>query len=116
MESEAKRIPKEKAELEGPYECECGGHFMLDVTFLDQVCDVINCPYCKIALKVPDAAKFSTTIKWGGEGTFTSAYHFDTQAELDAFIHGVNEGAGRLDCEIIEPTTREEGTANAKTI
>ena len=41
--------PKEKhlCELEGPYECEdCGGHVMLDATYLDQVEKFAYCPYC----------------------------------------------------------------------
>ncbi len=34
-------------ELEGPYECHsCGGHIMLDATFLDQVSESVPCPYC----------------------------------------------------------------------
>ena len=35
-------------ELEGPYECPlCGGHIMLDATYLDQVETRIRCPYCE---------------------------------------------------------------------
>jgi len=34
-------------ELEGPYECPwCGGHVMLDATFLEQVELKVRCPYC----------------------------------------------------------------------
>ena len=36
-------------ELEGPYECSnCGGHMMLDATYLDQVTDMVTCPYCGV--------------------------------------------------------------------
>jgi len=36
-----------KCELEGPYECPaCGGHIMIDSTFLDQVGKEVRCPYC----------------------------------------------------------------------
>lgn len=42
------KVAKEKTELEGPYECQgCGGHVMLDSTFLDQVAEWVGCPYCK---------------------------------------------------------------------
>lgn len=35
-------------ELIGPYECPlCGGHFSVDVTYLDQVSQTINCMYCQ---------------------------------------------------------------------
>jgi DNA-directed RNA polymerase subunit RPC12/RpoP len=41
-----KAIKKEKCELEGPYECgNCGGHIMIDASFLKQVSDSITCPY-----------------------------------------------------------------------
>jgi len=41
-------VKKCKCELEGPYECPwCGGHIMLDATFLDQVASVVVCPYCE---------------------------------------------------------------------
>ena len=42
-----KEIDIEKTELEGPYECPCcGGHIMLDGTYLDQVIELVICPYC----------------------------------------------------------------------
>ena len=42
-----KLVEKNKCELEGPYECEnCGGHIMIDASFLEQVSDSITCPYC----------------------------------------------------------------------
>jgi uncharacterized Zn-finger protein len=41
------KVSMEKTELEGPYECPyCGGHFMIDATYLDQVDITINYPYC----------------------------------------------------------------------
>ena len=41
-------VPKARTELEGPFECgQCGGHMMLDATFLEQVSDKVTCPYCK---------------------------------------------------------------------
>jgi len=37
-----------KTELDGPYECSgCGGHLMIDATFLLQVSEEITCPYCE---------------------------------------------------------------------
>ena len=40
-------VSNSKCELEGPYECPyCGGHIMLDATFLDQVELKVKCPYC----------------------------------------------------------------------
>lgn len=42
-----RKVKKEKCELEGPYECPCcGGHIMLDATYLDQVEEIALCPYC----------------------------------------------------------------------
>lgn len=44
----AKLVLKENTELCGPYECpHCAGHMMLDATFLDQVNEIVSCPYCK---------------------------------------------------------------------
>lgn len=41
-------VEEERAELEGPFECSsCGGHLMIDVSFLDQVSYKITCPYCQ---------------------------------------------------------------------
>jgi hypothetical protein len=50
----AKPINRDQCELSGPYECGCGGHIMLDATFLDQVSSTITCPYCERALTIPD--------------------------------------------------------------
>lgn len=48
-----KKKKKCMVDLEGPYECPlCGGHFMIDVTFLDQVDNNIYCMYCKKRLTV----------------------------------------------------------------
>jgi len=50
-----KLVEKEKCELEGPYECECGGHLMVDATYLDQVGSItIICPYCCLMGEIPD--------------------------------------------------------------
>ena len=54
MTNRAKHVKKENCEFQGPYERECGGHMILDATFLDQVSDTITCPYCKEALLIPD--------------------------------------------------------------
>lgn len=59
-----KKVEKKKCELEGPYECpHCGGHIMLDATYLDQIEDAVRCPYCldtgDRCLLVADAPKFS---------------------------------------------------------
>jgi len=49
------KVPEEKVELEGPYECpHCGGHFKVDSTFLDQVEEIINCMYCKKKIQIPE--------------------------------------------------------------
>lgn len=43
-----------EVELEGPYECpRCGGHLMVDITFLVQVSEEVTCPYCCSNLFVP---------------------------------------------------------------
>lgn len=44
-----------KAELEGAYECpHCGGHFMVDSTYLDQVESEVSCMYCKNTITFPE--------------------------------------------------------------
>lgn len=51
----AKLVPKEKTELMGPYECPtCAGHMMLDATYLDQVNEIVTCPYCKSRITPED--------------------------------------------------------------
>ncbi len=46
-----KKVDKEKTELIGSYECEqCGGHIMLDATFLEQVDTKLQCPYCSVPI------------------------------------------------------------------
>lgn len=41
-------VEEVRAELEGPFECsKCGGHLMVDATYLDQVSLKITCPYCQ---------------------------------------------------------------------
>jgi len=41
-------VEEERVELEGPFECSsCGGHLMIDVSYLDQVSYKITCPYCQ---------------------------------------------------------------------
>lgn len=43
-----KEIDVKQTELEGPYECPaCGGHIMLDATYLDQYETMVVCPYCE---------------------------------------------------------------------
>ena len=52
----AKIVEDGKVELEGPYECPfCGGHFAIDVTFLDQGDEVFDCMYCNERLTVEEA-------------------------------------------------------------
>jgi len=42
-----------KCELVGPFECSaCGGHIMFDATFIDQITEELNCPYCDLRGKV----------------------------------------------------------------
>jgi len=46
---------KDKVQLDGPYECpHCGGHFMVDATFLDQVEPYVSCMYCKEQMEIPE--------------------------------------------------------------
>ena len=48
-------VTQEAVELEGPYECPfCGGHMMLDATFLDQVASAVTCPYCRRQIRAED--------------------------------------------------------------
>ena len=48
-----KEVSSEKTSLEGAYECpSCGGHMMLDSTYLDQVGLGVVCPYCRKPLAV----------------------------------------------------------------
>lgn len=40
-------IALDQMEPEGPYQCpECGGHVILDATYLEQVKLNVKCPYC----------------------------------------------------------------------
>lgn len=51
-------VDREKCELEGPYECpHCGGHFMVDATFLDQVESYVSCPCCISIMEIPEIPK-----------------------------------------------------------
>jgi len=48
------KVEQEKVELEGPFECVwCKGHMMLDATFIDQVVDGLQCPYCHSEIEIP---------------------------------------------------------------
>lgn len=53
-------------------------------------------------------SKHKVVIQWGS--TLASIdvepceYEFDTEAELAAFLHGVDEAAGWLDYEVVEPS------------
>ena len=38
--------------------------------------------------------EYSLTIKWGVDGDVTQTYTFNTEAEKEAFLHGVGEGEG----------------------
>jgi len=49
-------VSKRKVELEGPYECPyCGGHFMADCIYLDQVKTTLICMYCKRLIVIKEA-------------------------------------------------------------
>ncbi|MHC4458554.1 MAG: hypothetical protein ACYS0I_16000 [Planctomycetota bacterium] len=49
-------VPIEKTALEGPYECpKCGGHLMIDVSYLDDVSGIITCPYCTAQVTAPES-------------------------------------------------------------
>ena len=41
-----KEVDEQKCELTEVYECCCGGHVKFDVTYLDQVGNLLQCPYC----------------------------------------------------------------------
>ena len=42
-------------EVDGPYECPlCGGHVLLDVSFIDQVDDTVTCPYCNKRVRISE--------------------------------------------------------------
>lgn len=50
-----KKIEENKTTLEGPFECEnCGGHVMLDFSFLEQIDEKVWCPYCHYKSYVPE--------------------------------------------------------------
>ena len=36
--------------------------------------------------------KYSLTITWGTDGDVTQTYNFNTEAEKEAFLSGVEEG------------------------
>ncbi len=51
-------VSKEKVKLIGPYECGyCQGHLMIDASFLEQVDELITCPYCKLLQDVEGQIK-----------------------------------------------------------
>jgi transcription elongation factor Elf1 len=55
----AKIITKEKCVLSEPLECpHCGGHFKVDVTFIEQVEPYIHCMYCQKIVEIPDDIKY----------------------------------------------------------
>jgi len=52
--AEMKQVSVNMCELCGPYECpSCGGHMMIDGTYLDQVSSTVDCLYCGIEATVP---------------------------------------------------------------
>lgn len=48
---------------------------------------------------------FKVTIAWGGEKQIESKYSFATEAELTAFLYGVDESSGWMDYEILDEET-----------
>lgn len=47
MTEQFKKVNPDFCELSGPIECvTCGGHLMVDDSFIDQVSGTITCPYC----------------------------------------------------------------------
>lgn len=55
--------------------------------------------------------KFRVKILWGQEhepGDHALSYEFDSERELDAFLYGVDEAVGWLDCEITDPRDKKE--------
>lgn len=56
IQSRFEEVEVERVELEGPFECSsCGGHLMVDVSYLNEVSYKITCPYCQNVgdVKVP---------------------------------------------------------------
>ena len=45
--------------------------------------------------------KHSLTITWGTDGDVTQTYNFNTEAEKEAFLHGVEQGDGWFRYEVI---------------
>jgi len=41
------------------------------------------------------------TIRWGVWIDHRKTYTFDTQAEADAFLYGIEQAVGWLECEVI---------------
>lgn len=69
------------------------------------------CPGCNGELPAEDGEKHRVWFRWGEtEPTDPTLYEFDTLAELNAFLHGVDEACGWLDCEQFD--TEEESRAS----
>jgi|6_EtaG_2_1085325.scaffolds.fasta_scaffold10124_9 hypothetical protein len=56
----------------------------------------------------PNCGKFCLKIKWGVGGSVESEYIFKTEAEVVAFLLGVDESSGWLDYEIVEGAEYDE--------
>jgi hypothetical protein len=65
-----------------------------------------TCKYDKLG--EDDVMECEVRIRWGSEstredmGNVTSTYAFDTDAELSAFLKGVDEACGWMDYEVVE--------------
>ena len=51
--------------------------------------------------------KFSVTLMWGG-ATEVIKYDFDSEEELDAFMHGVDQSTGWLSYEEVDTNQNYE--------
>lgn len=46
--------------------------------------------------------KYSLIIAWGTDGDVTQTYNFNTEAERDAFLYGVEQCDGWFEYEILD--------------
>ena len=52
--------------------------------------------------------KFSVTIMWGDGSSGVIKYDFDSEEELDAFMHGVDQSTGWLSYEEVDTNQNYE--------
>ena len=92
-----KLVDANKCSLEGPYECgQCGGHVMVDGTFVEQVSDVITCPYCESKCIIePEetddpwiiANVNDSNLYWNNEIGYVDIYSADRYSQEDKELY-----------------------------